>query len=122
MQLKTIEGRKEPISVRIQTNSDPGATIDPDAVVFERPGIIALKSKSDDSAEKAQISVYFDPISLKDTKQLSKVNMKLPEKGTSSKTAIFNFTIELQGPAAEVEAWAKKIDTNKVLAQIDKGK
>jgi len=122
MQLKTIEGRKEPISVRVQTNSDPVATIDPDAAVFERSGIIALKSKSDDSAEKAQISVYFDPVSLKDTKQLSKVNMKLPEKGTSSKTAIFNFTLELQGPAVEVEAWAKKIDTNKVLAQIDKAK
>jgi hypothetical protein len=45
--------------------------------------------------------------------------MKMPEKGVSSKTAVYNITIEFDGPTAEIEAWAKKIESGKVLAQID---
>lgn len=119
MQLKTMEGKKEPIEVTVQLNSYSNAPIDPDAVVFERPGVIALKEKNDGTDEKGRIKVYFDPVSLKDTKQLSKVDSKPPEKGTSSKTAVYCITIELYGPTAGIEAWAKKIDTGKVLAQID---
>ena len=119
MQLKTMEGKKEPIEVRVQLNGNSNVPIDPDAVVFERSGVIALKVKNDGTDEKGRINVYFDPVSLKDTKQLSKVDMKLPEKGTSSKTAVYCITIDFDGPTAEIEAWAKKIDTGKVLAQID---
>lgn len=122
LQLKAIGERKDPISVSVHTNSNSDATIDPDAVAFERPGLIALKSKVEDSDEKVRVTIYFDPVSLKETKQLSKVDLKMPEKGTNSKTTLFNVTIEMQGPTTEVETWAKKIDSNKVLAQIDKGK
>jgi hypothetical protein len=45
--------------------------------------------------------------------------MKMPEKGVSSKTAVYNITIELNGPTADVEAWAKRIETGRVLSQID---
>jgi len=65
------------------------------------------------------VYVDFDPVSLKNTKQLAKVDMKLPEKGLGKKIALLNVTIELEGPAAEVESWARKIDTKRVLAQID---
>ena len=119
IQLKKIEGKKVPIDVHININSSGGEAIDPDGVLFEKTGVIALKEKSDGSDEKSRIRVYFDPVSLKDTKQLSKVDMKLPEKGVSSKTSVYNMTIEFYGPTAEVEAWAKKIETGKVLAQID---
>lgn len=122
MQLKTVEGKKEPIEIRIHTNSNPGASIDPDAVVFERSGVIALKEKNEGTEDKGRVRVFFDPVSLKDTKQLSKVDLKTPEKGTSSKTAVYNITIEFHGPTSEIEAWAKKIETGKVLAQIDGAK
>ncbi len=118
MQLKKLEGKKVPINIRIQINSTGGEAIDPDGVVFERTGVIALKEKNDGSDEKGRVRVYFDPVNLKDTKQLSKVDMKMPEKGVSSKTAVYNITIEFDGPIAEIEAWAKKIDTGKVLAQV----
>ena len=118
MQLKKLEGKKVPIDIRIHINSNGGEAIDPDGVLFERAGVIALKEKSDASEEKGRVRIFFDPVSLKDTKQLSKVDMKMPEKGASSKTAVFNLTIEFDGPMAEIEAWAKKIDTGKVLAQI----
>jgi len=121
-QLKAVEGNKEPIDVRISFNSNPGATIDPDAVLFERAGVIALKSADDNSKGKTRVHIYFDPVSLKDTKQLSRVNMKQPEDGVARRTTVLNATIELYGPAADVEALAKKIDTKKVLAQIDTAK
>jgi hypothetical protein len=119
MQSKAIEARKEPTEVSVQFNSNPGTTIDPDAVLFERPGVIALRSSDVSSPEKVRVSVYFDPESLKDTKQLSRVELRQPESGVARKNAVLNIAIEMNGPTAEVEPWAKRIDTKKVLAQTD---
>ena len=119
MQLKAIEGKKIPIEVRISINSNGGEAIDPDGVLFEKTGVIALKEKGDSHEEKSRVRIFFDPVSLKDTKQLSKVDMKLPEKGVSAKTSVYNITMEFDGPTAEIEAWAKNIDCGRVLSQID---
>lgn len=118
-QSKAIGGHKEPIAVSVRFNANPGATIDPDAVVFERTGVIALKFVSDPSSEKMRIAVYMDPVALKDTKQLSRVDLKQPQDGVAKRTLIMSATIELSGPSSDVEAWAKRIDTKKVLAQLE---
>lgn len=120
--LKAVETKKEPISVDVNFNYGSGATIDPDAVVFEKPGVIALRSTDGGEAEKIRVTVYFDPVSLKNTTQLSRVEMKTPEGGITRRSSVLNITIQLDGPSAEVVAWAKKIDTGKVLAQIDAAK
>jgi hypothetical protein len=120
--LKAVEGKKEPISVDVYFNSNPGATIDPDAVVFEKPGVIALRATESGENEKSRISVYFDPVSLKNTKQLSRVELKTPEGGITKRASVLNITVQLHGPTADVEAWAKRIDTGKVLAQIESAK
>jgi hypothetical protein len=119
LQLKKMEASKVPIEIRISINSNGGEAIDPDGVLFERTGLIALKEKSEGNEEKSRVRIFFDPVNLKDTKQLSKVDMKMPEKGVKSKTAVYNITMEFDGPTAEIEAWAKKIESGKVLAQID---
>ena len=119
VQMKAVTTQKVPIDLRVQLNSNPGATIDPDAVVFEKPGVIALKEMKDGTEDEGRVSVYFDPVHLKNTKQLSRIDNKLPEKGTSSKTAVYNVVVEFSGPIAEIEAWAKRLDTGKVLSQID---
>jgi len=119
MQVKAMEAQKEPIRITVQFNANPSATIDPDAVVFEKTGVIALKTMDDGTDEKGKVTVYVDPVALKDTKQLSKVEMKLPPKGTSAKIAIFNAVVEFHGPISAIEPWAKKLDTGKILAQID---
>ncbi len=120
--LKAVEGKKEPISIDVYLNSGSGATIDPDAVLFEKPGVIALKQTDSGESDKTHVNVYFDPVSLKDTKQLSRVDLKTPEGGVSNRATVLNITIQLQGPTKDVEALAKKIDTGKVLAQIDAAK
>jgi hypothetical protein len=119
MQLKAIETQKEPVRISVRFNTSLTETIDPDAVVFEKAGLIALKTLDEGTDEKGRITVYVDPVTLKDTKQLSKVEMKLPPKGTSAKIAIFNAVVELRGPISTIEPWAKKLDTGKILAQID---
>lgn len=119
VQMKAMTTQKVPIDLQVQINSNPGATIDPDAVVFEKPGVIALKEKKDGTEDEGRIRVFFDPVNLKNTKQLSRIDNKLPEKGTNLKTAVFNVTIEFSGPMADIEAWAKRLDTGKVLSLID---
>ena len=120
MQMKANAAQKEPIEVSVSLNSNPGAVIDPDMVVFERPGVIALKSSVENAAER--ISVYCDPVALKETRQLSRVDMKQPEGGVARRTLVLSVSIEITGPAAEIEPWVKKADTGRVLAQIDHGK
>jgi hypothetical protein len=120
-QLDANQSHKEPINVAVHLNWNPGTTIDPDMVLFERSGAIALKTPDNSSSGKERVAIYVDPVALHETKQLSRVNMRYPEKGVARKTAVLNASIELNGPTAEVEAWAKKIDLNKVLAQLDKG-
>jgi hypothetical protein len=103
----------------VRFNANPGTTIDPDAVVFESAGVIGLRLNWEEGAETGRIGVYFDPVSLKDTKQLSKVDLKEPEGGAGRKVLLLNATMELSGPPAEIEAWARRIDVKKALAQID---
>ena len=99
-QLEQMEAeKKEPISVDIALNSNPSQTIDPDNVVFEKPGVIALRFKEGEE-DKAKIEVYFDPVSLKDTKTLSVVDLKMPKDGVDKKTAVLNATIHISGPAS----------------------
>jgi hypothetical protein len=120
-QLEATESYKDPIEVSIQFNGNPGATIDPDLVLFERSGAIALKTIDNSSSGKERVTVYIDPVALRETKQLSRVTMRYPEKGVSRRTSVLNASIDMRGPIAEVETWAKNIDLNKVLALLDKG-
>jgi len=57
-QLSAVDAKKEPVDISVQFNDYGGATIDPDAVVFERPGVIALKSKVDADYEKGTVVIY----------------------------------------------------------------
>jgi hypothetical protein len=119
-QIEAENAKKEPIEISLQFNSNPSQAIDPDAVVFEKPGVIALKFKTSGDQENIRIAVYCDPVHLKETKTLSRVDLSDKQnKGVANKTTVQNATIELIGPAAVVEAWAKGIATGKVMSQID---
>ncbi|MBI2519900.1 MAG: hypothetical protein HYV97_05775 [Bdellovibrio sp.] len=114
-----MAGPKEPMTVQIRFNSNPYEAIDPDGVVLERPGVIALKKKNQSEESKGKVSLYFDPVTLKDTKKLSKVELKGPEGGITKKLAVFNIAVEIDGPLEMAEAWSKKIDTKTILGLID---
>lgn len=109
-----------PIEVRVRCNVTTSAKIDPDGVLFESPGVIALKFKQNRRGQ-SKVEVYFDPVSLKNTEELSKLVFRHPRKGVGRKSIVLNFRITVRGPPNLVEAWAKKFDTKAILRQIDGG-
>ncbi|MBI5235288.1 MAG: hypothetical protein HY886_03465 [Deltaproteobacteria bacterium] len=118
--LESVKAKKEPVEIHLSLNDYANQTIDPDAVVFERPGVIALRLKENaNDADKATIVAYFDPVSLKETKTLSAIEFKPPDH-VDAKTTVINATVRLTGPSTVVEAWAKKMDTKAVLSLIDR--
>jgi hypothetical protein len=110
--------RKEQLSVNVQFNSGAYAAIDPDGVVFESPGVIALRD-SDVAGESGTVTVYLDPVALRETETLSSLELKTPDDGVANKTGIFNIQISLQGAIADAEAWVQSFDTAKMLSVID---
>jgi hypothetical protein len=74
---------KEELTVNIQFNMNPYAGIDPDGVLFEKSGVIAL-ADSDVSNSSGQVYVYFDPVALRETETLSKVELSTPQDGVSN--------------------------------------
>lgn len=110
---------KEDMTVSIQFNNNPYAGIDPDGVLFEGRGVIALKDH-DVSQTTGQVTVYFDPVALRETETLSKIELTTPQGGVSNRSGIFNVMITLSGTSEDIDAVAKGIDVGAVLAVIDK--
>ena len=110
--------QKQPMTVYVQFNSGGGTGIDPDAVVFERAGVIAIRKKKLHE-EKGELWIYIDPVALKDSKKLSRVDINTPSDGVTNKTGVFNITIQARGTLADLEAWANKMDTDAMLSVID---
>jgi len=109
---------KQDMTADVQFNMSPYAGIDPDAVVFEAPGVIALRNVTD-SAGSGQVTVYYDPVALAKTELLSKIELATPNDGVANKAGVYNVTITLNGTVADAEAWAKTFDTGKILSVID---
>lgn len=117
---------KQPSEIHIAFNQNARRAIDPDLILFEKPGVIAFKGTAREGLaytgrEPPFVEIYFDPVSLKNSKQLSKVEFKEPQDGVGKKDAMLFITIELSGPLADIEAWAKRVNVNSVLAQIGSG-
>jgi len=121
-QLQAADAHKDPIDLQVSLNQFSGETIDPDAVVLEQAGVIALKSEEEVGSGKGHIRVYFDPVALKNSNQLSEVRLKSPDDGVTKRSAILAAIIEFQGPLAEIEPWVKRINAKKILALIDGAK
>ena len=117
-QLAEVEGKRDPIELNVSLNTYQTQTLDSDMIVLEKPGVIALIADNRDE-KRNRLLVLFDPEVLKDTKTLSRVDLKQPEEGVSKKNTVLNAIIELVGPAAETKAWVKQINTGDVLGQID---
>lgn len=110
--------QKQPMTVNVQFNTGGGTGIDPDAVVFEKAGVIAIRKKKLND-EHGTLWVYIDPVALKDTTRLSRIDMNIPSDGVTNKTGVFNITIQADGTLSDLEAWAHKMDMDAMLSVID---
>jgi hypothetical protein len=110
--------RKEPMNVYVQLNQNPTVGIDPDAVVLERAGVIVLRDANGDEGE-GDVTVYIDPVALRATEELSKIELRTADDGMPSKTGVYHVVIQLNGTLADAEAWAQTFDFGAMLGVID---
>ena len=110
--------RKEPLSVYVQLNQNPTVAIDPDAVVLEQAGVIVLRD-TNVSDGKGNVTVYVDPVALRATQELSKIELRTADGGVGLKTGVYHVVIQLNGTVADAEAWAQTFDFGAMLGVID---
>jgi hypothetical protein len=110
--------KKENMQVYVQFNQNPTVGIDPDAVVLEQPGVIALRSKSG-TGDRGDVTVYLDPVALKASQELSKIELRTADDGVGSKTGLYHIVIQLNGSVTDAEAWVKTFKFAPMLAVID---
>ena len=107
------------IKVRVYLNHNPHQEIDPEGVLWETPGAIALRTGTENA--NAQVLLAFDPKALADTQKVSLVNLGETLNGSSdSKTAVRTIVVELEGPEAAVTEWVQNVDKGKMLGLITK--
>ncbi|MDX1561673.1 MAG: hypothetical protein R3305_02045 [Gammaproteobacteria bacterium] len=106
---------KEDMSVVIEFNASPSASIDPDAVVFESPGAIALR----DLSRRDRVTLYLDPVGLAETETLSSFRLKTADDGIAKRTGVYNITITLHGNGDDIENWVQQFDRAAMLRVID---
>jgi hypothetical protein len=110
--------KKENLTVYVRFNQNPTVGIDPDAVVLEQAGVIALRSKSG-TADRGDVTVYIDPVALKATQELSKIELRTADTGVSSKTGLYHIVIQLNGSVTDAEVWVKNFNFAPMLGVID---
>lgn len=110
--------KKEPLNVNVQLNQNPTVGIDPAAVVLERAGIIALREKNV-SSDRGSVTVYVDPVALKNSSDLAKIELRTADDGVGSKIGVYHVVIRLDGAVPDLEAWAKSFDYGAMLGAID---
>jgi hypothetical protein len=110
--------KKENLQVYVQFNQNPSVGIDPDAVVLEQAGVIALRSK-DGTGDRGDVTVYIDPVALKATQELSKIELRTADTGVSNKTGLYHIVIQLSGSVTDAEAWVNTFKFAPMLAVID---
>ena len=111
--------KKEDMQVYVQLNMNPSVGIDPDAVVLEQPGVIALRHKNDTAGETGQVIVYLDPVALASTTELSKVELRTADDGVTNRSGVFHVVIQLDGALADIEQWVQHFDYPAIMTVFD---
>jgi hypothetical protein len=111
--------KKDDMQVNVQLNMNPVVGIDPDAVVLEQPGVIALRRKDDPSGTKGQVTVYLDPVALAATEELAKIELRTADDGVTNRSGVFHVVIQIDGALADIEPWVESFDYPAMLGVFD---
>ena len=109
--------RKEPMNVYVRLNQNPTVGIDPDAVVLEQPGVIALRDKGQD--EKGDVHGLHRSGGAQGDRRAIEDRAQDGQDGVTNKTGVFHVVIQLNGTLADAEAWVKTFDFDAMLGVID---
>jgi len=111
--------KKEDMQVDVQLNMNPIVGIDPDAVVLEQPGVIALRRKDDTTGATGEVNIYLDPVALAQTEELSKIELRTADDGVTNRSGVFHVVIRLTGSLPDIEDWVEGFDYSAMLAVVD---
>ena len=109
---------KEPLQVYVQFNMNPSIGIDPEAIVLEQPGVIALRQKELNN-DRGQVTIYLDPVALKSTGDLAKFELRTDQNGVGNPTGLYHIVIQANGAVPDIESWVRKFDYAAILGVID---
>lgn len=104
-----------PVDITIIANGSGADTIDPDSVLRDGPGFIALRQQGGNANDETA-TVYFDKVQLKNAHQLA--SFDLGNWLAPAKLSLINMAIRIQGSRANVERFVKQIDAQAVLGQL----
>ena len=111
--------QKEDMQVYVQLNMNPIVSIDPDAVVLEQPGVIALREKNDAAGESGRVTVYLDPVALANSAELASFELRTAQDGVTNRVGVFHIVIQINGALADIQSWVESFDFPAMLAVID---
>jgi len=115
--MTAMSAERSKVTVSVRLNHNPYQKIDPEGVIWEAPGAIALRTESSDN--NTHLLLAFDPKALADTKKVSLVDLgEFLNTPAKRKSAVRTIVVELVGPDAVVTAWAGGVDKGKILALI----
>ena len=105
------------ITVEVNINKNPSLTIDPESVLFEKPGCIAVFSETGDG--NTEVTIALDPVVLKETQTISLIDFNPHfESAYANKNTVKCAYIKLKGPGDVVKKWAGQMNSGKALSEI----
>jgi hypothetical protein len=110
--------KKVPMNVYVQFNMNPSVSIDPEAIVLERPGVIVLRDK-ELTSDEGNVNVYIDPVVLAATEELSQFELRTAQDGVGNKTGIYHIVISANGSVPDIEAWVQSFDFDAMMGVFD---
>lgn len=117
MQVAVANQDKRPVDISVSANTGDSGTIDPDSVVRDGEGFLALRTGKDVSTGTESIAIYFDPVALKNAHQLAHFDMD-GDFRVASKLALLSMRVQLDGPSSVLENIVKNLDASKVLGTL----
>lgn len=105
-----------PVDITIMANRGGEGSIDPDSVVRDGPGFIALRQQGGNDSNETVI-MYFDKVQLKNAHQLASYNLD-GDWRVPAKLSLVDMKIQITGSKANVERLVKQIDAAAVLSQL----
>ncbi|MCB1693927.1 MAG: hypothetical protein KDI19_14255 [Pseudomonadales bacterium] len=117
MQQAAANQQLRPVELAAHINDYASATIDPDAVLRDGPGFIAIRTDQDLNDGTERVSVYFDPVELKDAQEVASFEFPSSYRALG-KLDILNLRVEISGPVAAVEKMVKGIEAQTILQTL----
>ena len=105
------------IDIDVSANTGDSATIDPDSVLRDGAGFLAVRTDKDASSGTESVTMYFDPVALKNAHQLARFDMS-GDFRVASKLALLSLKVRLDGPSKVLEGIVKNVDASKVLSTL----